>query len=252
MAVKILDASGRDLGHAIKRFLWEARLAKRVRHPNVVEAHDYGSTPAGVVYMIMECLDGRDLQAIVRDRGGLSWRWARSIMRQVCAGVSALHQIGVVHRDLKSSNCFLVKRENLIKILDLGIAALEERSCETPDDHQRTVVGTPEYMSPEQIRGMAVDRRSDVYAAGILIYELLAGRTPFAKPKAEQVFEAQLEHPPPPLCEFAPLREVPDRLDALLHKALAKRPRDRFQSMTDLAAALDELETRRFADQALV
>src|SRR5690606_20154101 len=88
VAIKILDASARDWCRAIDRFWWEARLAARIRHPNVVEAHDYGSTPSGIVYMVMELLEGRDLRAIIRDNGGLSWRWTRYVMRQVCAGIS--------------------------------------------------------------------------------------------------------------------------------------------------------------------
>lgn len=241
VAIKVLDASARDWCRAIDRFLWEARLAARIRHPNVVEAHDYGSTPSGVVFMVMELLEGRDLRAIIRDNGGLSWRWTRYVMRQVCAGVSALHRVGVVHRDLKSSNCFYVRRSGAIKIIDLGIATFEDPMVNAPGDDDRTVVGTPEYMSPEQIRGTPVDRRADVYAAGILIYELLTGRAPFCGRNTEEVFEQQLRHSPPPINWLAPNVSVPVGLDAVLHKALAKRPRDRYASMTELIDALEGL-----------
>lgn len=242
VAVKILDASARDWCRAIDRFLWEARLATRIRHRNVVEAHDYGSTPSGVVFMVMELLEGRDLRAIVRDNGGLSWRWTRYVMRQVCAGLNALHRVGVVHRDLKSSNCFYVRRTGVIKIIDLGIATFEDPMVTAPGDDERTIVGTPEYMAPEQIRGTPVDRRADVYAAGVLLYELLTGRGPFGGRTTEELFEQQLRHPPPQISELAPNLAVPEHLDEVLRKALAKRPSDRFANAIELAAAIDQLD----------
>lgn len=242
-AVKVLDASAHDWCRAIDRFLWEARLATRIRHPNVVEAHDYGSTPNGVVYMVMELLEGRDLRALVREHGGLSWRWARFVMKQVCAGLNALHCAGVVHRDLKSSNCFYIRRSGVIKIIDLGIATFEDPMVTALAEDERTVVGTPEYMAPEQIRGTPVDRRADVYAAGVLLYELLTGRVPFCGRTTEEVFEQQLRHPPPPIAALAPnLLGVPEGIDAVLGKALAKRPIDRFANTLELADALDQLD----------
>ena len=241
VAVKILDASARDWCRAIDRFLWEARLATRIRHPNVVEAHDYGSTPNGIVFMVMELLEGRDLRAIVRDNGGLSWRWTRYVMRQVCAGLNALHRVGVVHRDLKSSNCFYIRRSGVIKIIDLGIATFEDPMVTAPGDDERAIVGTPEYMAPEQIRGTPVDRRADVYAAGVLLYELLAGRVPFCGRTTEEVFEQQLRHPPPTIAELAPKLAVPEHIDDVLRKALAKRPSHRFANVLELAEALDKL-----------
>jgi serine/threonine-protein kinase len=241
VAVKILDASARDWCRAIDRFLWEARLATRIRHPNVVEAYDFGSTPGGVVFMVMELLEGRDLRAIVRDNGGLSWPWARYVLRQVCAGLNALHRVGVVHRDLKSSNCFYIRRTGTIKIIDLGIATFEDPLVTAPGDDERTIIGTPEYMAPEQIRGTPVDRRADVYAAGVLLYELLAGRVPFCGRTTEEVFEQQLRHPPPSITRLAPTVAVPERIDELLRKALAKRPSDRFASALEFADALDQL-----------
>jgi serine/threonine protein kinase len=241
VAVKILDASAHEWCGTVDRFLWEARLASRLRHPNVVEAHDYGSTPGGVVFMVMELLEGRDLRAIVRDNGGLSWRWTRYVMRQVCAGLNALHRFGIVHRDLKSSNCFYVRRTGSVKIIDLGIATFEDPIVSAPGDDERTIVGTPEYMSPEQIRGMPVDRRADVYAAGVLVYELLTGRVPFGGRTTEEVFDQQLRHQPPSLTDLAPNLVVPAGLDEVLRKALAKRARDRYENAVELADALDQL-----------
>lgn len=242
VAVKILDASAHDWCHAIDRFLWEARLCTRIRHPNIVAAHDYGSTPNGVVYMVMDLLEGQDLRALIRARGRLNWPWTRYVMRQVCAGVNALHRVGVVHRDLKPSNCFYVHSNGLVKILDLGIATFEDPLATPPGSDDRTVIGTAEYMPPEQIRGTPVDRRGDVYAAGIMIYELLTGRVPFRGHTTEQVFDRQLREPAPPIAQLASNLAVPDGLDAVLCKALAKRPRDRHANMIELADALDQLD----------
>lgn len=243
VAIKILDASAHDWCRTIDRFLWEARLCARIQHPNVVQAFEYGSTPTGVVFMVMELLEGRDLRTMIREHGRLSWRWTRFVMRQVCAGMDALHRIGVVHRDLKSSNCFYMRRNGGIKVLDLGIATFEDPRLGpiTANTDDRAIVGTPEYMAPEQIRGAAVDRRADVYSAGILIYELLTGQVPFRGHTTEAVFDQQLSYPPPPIDRIAPDVVVPPGLDEVLRKALAKRPSARYSSMPELAAALGEL-----------
>lgn len=235
VAIKVLDAEDQEWSWAVARFMREARLAAKVRHPNIVDVYDFGSTPDGVVYIVMEALVGRDLRAIIK-RNRLNWKWARYLMRQICAGVEAIHRAGVVHRDLKASNCFYVEQNAVIKVLDFGIATIEEID---QDEHKRTIVGTPEYMAPEQIRGAPADRRSDVYAGGILLFELLTGRTPFAGRTAEQVFDQHLHSPPPTLASVIPDIDAPPGLDAVLARALAKEPRRRFQSMRDLGLAIE-------------
>lgn len=239
VAVKVLDADEQEWSWAVARFMREARLAAKVRHRNIVDVYDFGSTPDGVVYIVMEALFGRDLRAIIR-HNRLNWQWARYLMKQICAGVDAIHSAGVVHRDLKASNCFYVEQNSVVKVLDFGIAAIERVGN---DDPKRMVVGTPEYMAPEQIRGAPADRRSDVYAGGILLYELLTGRTPFSARTAEQVFDLQLHATPPSLWSVLPDLVAPPGLDAVVARALAKEPRRRFQSMRELAAALEQVES---------
>jgi serine/threonine-protein kinase len=163
-------------------------------------------------------------------------------MRQVCAGLNALHRVGVVHRDLKSGNCFYIRRTGVIKIIDLGIATFEDPMITAPGDYERAIDGTPEYMAPEQIRGTPVDRRADVYAAGVLLYELLTGRVPFVGRTTEEVFEQQLRHPPPAIAEIAPQLRVPEGIDDVLRKALAKRPKHRYANVLELAEALERLD----------
>ena len=238
VAIKILDAAEQDWSWAIARFMREARLAAKVRHRNIVDIYDFGSTPNGVVYIVMEVLHGRDLRAVVKHHR-LNWAWSRYLMKQICAGIEAIHRVGVVHRDLKASNCFYVERNSVVKVLDFGIATTESIGRERPDDGIRSIVGTPEYMAPEQIRGAPADRRSDVYAAGILLCELLTGRAPFSGRTAEEVFDLQLHATPPRLTELAADLVVPPGLDGVLARALAKEPRRRFQSMSELATALD-------------
>lgn len=237
VAIKVLDAEEQEWSWAVARFMREARLAAKVRHPNIVDVYDFGSTPDGVVYIVMEALLGRDLRAIIK-YNRLNWTWARYLMLQICAGIEAIHRAGVVHRDLKASNCFYVEQSRVVKVLDFGIATIEQLG---PDDPKRTIVGTPEYMAPEQIRGAPTDRRADVYAGGILLCELLTGRTPFRGRTAEQVFDQHLHAPPPSLAALAPDVSVPPGLDAVLARALAKEPRKRFQSMRELAMAIEQV-----------
>jgi serine/threonine-protein kinase len=242
VAVKVLDIEDHQAWRgAVAQFLREARLAAKVRHRNIVDVLDFGSTPDGVVYIVMEALLGRDLRAIVSQRR-LAWSSTRYLMQQVCAAIDAIHRVGVVHRDLKASNCFYVEHMRLIKLLDFGIAApVRETKRAGPADSAAdcTIVGTPEYMAPEQIRGAPADRRSDVYAGGILLFELLTGRTPFAGQSVEHVFDLHLEAEPPTLASVVPDIAVPNGLDAIVARALAKEPRRRFQSMREFAAALD-------------
>lgn len=237
VAIKVLDADEQEWSWAVARFMREARLAAKVRHRNIVDVYDFGSTPDGVVYIVMEALLGRDLRAIIK-HNRLSWTWTRYLMRQICDGVEAIHRAGVVHRDLKASNCFYVEQSSVVKVLDFGIAINEQVS---QDDPKRTIVGTPEYMAPEQIRGAPTDRRADVYAGGILLCEMLTGRTPFAGRTAEQVFDQHLHAPVPRLASLAPDLSAPSGLDAVLARALAKEPRKRFQSMRELAAAIERI-----------
>ena len=257
VAVKVLDAEDQEWSWAVARFMREARLAAKVRHRNIVDIHDFGSTPDGVVYIVMEALLGRDLRAIVA-KNRLTWASAHYLMQQICAAVDAIHMAGVVHRDLKASNCFYVEQNRQVKLLDFGIAtdfgvgiplgpehglvpstpAKSQGGCKSPD---RSIVGTPEYMAPEQIRGAATDRRSDVYAGGILLFELLTGQTPFAGQTVDQVFDLHLEAPPPSLACVVPNIDVPEGLDAIVARALAKDPRRRFQTMREFGAALDHV-----------
>jgi serine/threonine protein kinase len=242
VAVKILVERDADLYPAMTRFLREARLGTRIRHENIVEVFDYGSTPEGLVYLVMELLQGEDLRALIaRHEDGLPWARVRSLMLQICDGLAAVHDAGIVHQDLKPSNVFRVLADGgeRIKLIDFGVATtVGER--EGPS----MIVGTPQYMSPEQAQGRAVDARSDVYSAGIILCELLTGRVPFnGSPIA--VLTAQIERPSPALQQLAAEGvRIDPAIQRIYERAVAKDPAQRFSSIRELAAAVAAVGAR--------
>jgi len=265
VAIKMLHPRERSSEEALRRFMQEARLCARIRHPNVIEVFDFGSTSDGLLYLVMELLAGEDLRATIARHRGLPWPRVRSLMMQICAGLEAAHVHGVVHRDLKPSNCYRVpeaRRGEQIKLLDFGVATVgvgvgvtgtgaqaqpeRDRGADTVYRGERitvsgVIVGTPEYMSPEQARGGAVDHRSDVYAAGIILCELLTGKVPFTGKPVSAVLDAQI-HARPPTLGALHGAEVDPRVEAVFAQALAKQPQQRFHSIRALSEAVEAIE----------
>jgi serine/threonine protein kinase len=248
VAVKVLDDTRGDRHNAVRRFMSEARLTAGLRHPNIVDVIDFGSTPEGLVYLVMERLEGEDLRQTIKREGPLSWARVRALMLQLCAGLVAAHDLGVVHRDLKPSNCFRIAGHegDRVKLLDFGIAI---STTETPREDRLTaeanVVGTPEYMSPEQARGDEVDARTDIYALGVILGELLTGRVPFTGKSASKVIAAQIYEPVPSLRALAGRADVDQAIDALYCRALSKDPEERFASAREFAAAIAAIPAER-------
>lgn len=236
VAVKILFVREADREQATDRFLREGRLGTRIHHQNIVEVFDYGETPEGLVYLVMELLEGEDLRALIARHEGLPWSRVRSLMLQICEGLAAVHAAGIVHQDLKPSNCFRVLADGgeRIKIIDFGVAT----TIGDREGGSRMVVGTPQYMSPEQARGAAVDARSDVYSAGIILCELITGRVPFqGSPIA--VLTAQIDEPPARLRQLAPEgMRIDPAIQRIYEHAVAKDPAQRFASIEAMAAAI--------------
>lgn len=241
VAVKVLDDTPEDRARAERRFMAEARITARVHHPNVVEVIDFGSTPEGLCYLVMELLEGEDLRRLLAREGPLGWARARSSMLQLCAGLAAVHELGVVHRDLKPSNCFRVAdgQGDRIKLLDFGIALA---TADSSLGHG--VLGTPEYMSPEQARGDAVDVRADIYSLGVIFGELLTGKVPFSGAPSK-VITSQIDEPVPSLAALAGIDAVDDEIEAVYGKALSKDPAGRFASVRELAAAIEAIPQSR-------
>jgi serine/threonine protein kinase len=218
-----------------------------IRHPNVVDVLDVGESPDGNPFMVMELVDGEDLQMLLERRGSLSWDEAKLYLRQVCDGLAAAHDAGVVHRDLKLSNCIVVEHNGrpTVKVVDFGLAkptgeALKRLTA------MGTVIGTPEYMSPEQCSGQGeVDHRTDVYAVGVMAYELLTGAPPYTDSNFMRLLLKHIEQPVPSPSGRNP--KLSRGVDALLLRALAKNKEDRIPTMREFAEEIEMAHTTAYA-----
>ncbi len=230
VALKVLEVGERQGGELLERFRREVRLARRISHPSVARTHDLGEH-AGRLFLTMEYVEGEDLQALLSRERPLAAARAARIALAVCEGLAAAHAAGVVHRDLKPAN-ILVERTGRVVLTDFGIArALAgEASSRT-----QGMVGTPLYMAPEQISGAEVEARSDLYAAGLLLYEMLTGQPPFTGDAPLAVAFARLRQPPPDPGRYP---GVPEALAALVLHCLAREPEERPSGAHEVAAAL--------------
>lgn len=242
-AIKVLSAQLSLREDHVDRFMREARAASMITHPNVVEITDFGLTPDGQPFFVMEYLQGKDLSQVLAEGGPLPWKRARPILIQVCSALQAAHEQGIVHRDMKPGNVVLVKRgtvQDHVKVLDFGIAKVisQEADAKGGLTQSGVVVGTPEYMSPEQGWGQPVDHRGDIYAVGVLLYELLTGKIPFAGATMMEILNRHMfevpdvKHP-----------NIPEEVGAIILKAMQKDRALRFQSMTEMAAAVEAVGT---------
>lgn len=242
VAVKVLspEYSGRESDS--KRFMIEAQAASRIRHPNVVDITDFGYTDDGRPYLVMEYLEGQDLESLIQDRGALCFEEACSYIEQIGAALTAAHANGVVHRDMKPENCFLVQHDGgqQIKVLDFGIAKILDDHLETGERSLtgQGLIGTPEYIAPELVRGAAPDRRVDVYALGIVLYFLLTGDVPFRSGHYMETLTQQLLEDVPPIRERLHDKSTPLAVDAVVEKCLCKDPEERYQDVPAFLAAL--------------
>jgi len=238
IAVKILSEDLSADSRMVKRFRDEATSASRLNHPNCVSIIDYGQASDGLLYLAMEYVKGPTLTQLLVNENPLPVERVIDIVAQSLAGIEEAHLGGVVHADLKADNIILDQRRaglDVVKIVDFGIARLVSTGV-VRDQEDRSISGTPEYMAPEVISGAPPSFASDIYAVGIILYELLAYKTPFFAGSTTEILANHLKAPPPTLSSRR--EHVPKELDAIVAKALAKHPADRYASAMDMRDAL--------------
>ncbi len=256
VAVKVLRPDVVDNDKSRQRFYREARAAAMLHHPNAVVIHDFGEDDDGTAYIVMELLVGKSLRQVLVERGHITIGRAYGIVRQTCAALDAGHRNGIVHRDIKPDNIFLLDSNDgadHIKILDFGIAKLADKDLDTLSLEQRltnigTVIGTPHYMAPEQCQGEEADSRSDIYSLGVVIYELLTGVAPFIAKTPTGIAIKHVTEQPRSLRELNP--NITPGVDKVVLHALEKDPNARPQTALELAreyeaAISDEPDTVR-------
>ena len=239
------------------RFEREALTVSQLRHPNTVTVFDYGQTNDGFLFLSMELLSGRTLTDLIKENSPLPPERAVHIASQICRSLAEAHEMGIVHRDIKPDNVILIEVDgdpDVTKVLDFGIAKAvgpEEQETLTGDGR---IVGTPRYMSPEQILSEDIDHRSDIYSLGCIIFEMLCGAPPFEARSTTALMISHAQDPPPPFAERLPsdaLSHIPSGLEQVVRRAMAKSPWERPQSTEELRRELEEaLEAHRAGRQA--
>lgn len=238
VAVKLMNHSMARNEEALARFHREAGVASRLGHPHLVNVLDFGTSDHGEPYLVMEHLEGEDLDRRLHRTRTVPLATAVEITRQVASALSVVHAKGIVHRDLKPANIFLVQvpgEPDFVKVLDFGVSKMKASRTKLTGDS--TMIGTPKYMSPEQASGSndEVDHRADQWALACIAWEMLSGAAPFDADDIHALFFRLTHLPPPPLSQSAP--DLPPAIEQVLLRALSKRPGDRYSSVREFARA---------------
>jgi serine/threonine-protein kinase len=249
LAVKVLHPEMLGLNEAVERFEREAIAGAHIEHPNVAAASDFGRLEDGSYFLVLELLEGEHLRSII-NRGALPVPRALRIAQQIAHALRAVHKLGIVHRDLKPDNVMLVRRDresDVVKILDFGIAKVPVNALAptrpglvTQLTKTGMAYGTPEYMAPEQALGEEIDGRVDLYALGVMLYEMVSGSRPFDAESRVQLLGMVASKPPPRLSERFPRLDMPPHVEAIAMRLLEKAPDRRFTNADQVIAALDE------------
>lgn len=238
VAIKMLHNRFKEDITSLERFKLEAQAASSLNHTNIITVYDFGVTPEGELFFVMDCLEGENLKELIERKGRVPYQRALPIFRQVCDGLDAAHKKGIVHRDLKSANVVLLKEDNneIVKIVDFGIAKMLPGSGKENQGLTQTgeVFGSPIYMSPEQCIGKTLDARSDIYALGCLMYETLTGDPPLVGDNVLETMNMHVNDLAKPIHEAFPDVNCPADLDELIQKCMAKNPDHRYQSAAEV------------------
>jgi hypothetical protein len=243
-AIKIMMPGTMNDPDAISRFNREAANASRINHPNVCAIYDFGETQDGLIYLAMEFIEGKSLTGLLEEHGTLPLPRAAMMIQQAADALQAAHDLGIVHRDLKPDNIMVTtaRGKDTVKVVDFGIA----KAAGGGDTNQKVtktgfVVGTPEYMSPEQLAGDPVDGRSDVYSLGLVLYRMLTGTTPFPADSQQETMIKRLTDDPLPLAQVRPDVRFPAELQRVLDRVLARNPGMRYPSAADFGRDLRQV-----------
>src|SRR4029453_13258569 len=249
VALKVLPGDVTSSGHRIRRFLQEAKAASSLNHPHIITIHEVGEANS-TYFIATEFIDGVSLREAIRRRQ-LQIADVVDIGTQVALALTAAHEVNIIHRDIKPENIML-REDGFVKVLDFGLAKLlqkvpEPEASTLVNTADGVVLGTISYMSPEQDRGLEVDARTDVWSLGVVLYEMVTGRTPFAGTTMSDILASLLDHEPAPLARYAPT--VPADLERIIRKALAKDPNERYQTarglLVDLKALREQMQRRK-------
>lgn len=250
VAIKVLKLELCEDPANVKRFLREARASSVIEHENVVDIVDFGPTDALPVYFVMEFLEGFDIKQVIKAEGPIAWNRAHSILLQIASALGAAHDKGIVHRDVKPANIFLVRRPNgeeYVKVLDFGIAKVVEEGLGGITrglTMTNGLLGTVAFMAPEQARGGQIDARTDIYALGVVMYQMMTGQVPFNGTNPFMVLERHVNEAPRPPRQLN--TNIPPEAEALILRCLAKSPDHRYSSMGELLEALEQMATQQY------
>lgn len=241
-AMKVLHRELANDRDAVERFEREAAAVSRLHHPHTVQVFDFGQAN-GALYLIMEYVRGQDLAHIIQRDGAMAWARAAPILAQICSALQEAHELGIVHRDLKPENVLIGRTtggRDFAKVLDFGLAKLDSRQLPSTSSERQEIIGTPYFMSPEQIRGDEVDARSDLYSFGALMFNVLTGQNLYTASSAVGVLTKHLTAEPDAPSQRAPKMGIDPRVDHICRKALAREPGQRWQSAAELGAELED------------
>jgi tRNA A-37 threonylcarbamoyl transferase component Bud32 len=252
VAVKVLREELVNQRESISRFHREAMAAASIGNPHIVSITDYGFLHDGNAFIVMEHLEGQNLRSILRARGAMEAGRCVAIVRQILAALTAAHDRGIIHRDLKGDNVFLCSRdgEDLVKLLDFGISKVQQPLGADASRLTATgaIIGTPQYMSPEQARGQAeIDHRTDIYSLGVILFEMLTGDVPFKADSVTDLLIKQIQEPPVPPSRVRPDLGIPTWLDRVALTCLQKAPDRRYASAREMLSDLPDLPALQVA-----